>query len=247
MLYGGCLSGVAPFVLVVPFCFVNVPPVPSVTGCRKLRLRSPSSALCCAPPHRPRPRLLACIVTGPPNQRRGGLFFFNEALRLSGVNPLTWVPPRRSRLRLCAGERNRLVRLSRRPARAWPAPVRPVGCRPDAVLARPGSLLLVFVFGAVFPPSLAARPAPGPPLAGPWDAVQMRPWPGPVRSFWFSFWRCLFPFARRPARAWPAPGRPVGCRPDAAPARIRSLLLFCPSLKTINSRLRFLSAFENAY
>ena len=143
-------------------------------------LFNPASALCCAPPHRPRPRLLACIVAGPPNQRRGGLLFFNEALRLSGGKPpLTWVPPRRSRLRL------------------WPGR------------------------GTVLSVCPAARPAPVPPLAGPWDAVQMRPWPGLVRSFWFSFSALSF-FVRSPpgprlARSWAARGMPPRCGPGPDP------------------------------
>ena len=166
-------------------------------------LFNPASALCCAPPHRPRPRLLACTATGPPNQRRGGLLFFNEALRLSGGGK----PPYLGAASPFAASALRRVRT---------------------VLS-------------VCP---AARPAPGPPLAGPWDAVQMRPWPGPVRSFWFSFSALSF-FVRSPpgprlARSWAARGMPPRCGPGPAPF-VPSF--FAPQSKTINSRLRFLSAF----
>ena len=116
---------------------------------------------------------LHCYWSPQPAARR--VIFFYEALRLSGVNPLTWVPPCRSRLRLCAGDRNRLVRLSRRPARACPAPGRPVGCRPDAGLARLRSLHL-FLFLAL---SFFVRSPPGPRLARFRAARGMPPGCGP--------------------------------------------------------------------
>lgn len=87
-------------------------------------------------------------------------------------------------------------------------------------------------------PSCPLVSPPGPRLPRPWSARGMPPrcGSGPARfaPSCFCFRRCLFPFARRPARAWPASVRPVGCRPDAVLARLRSFLLFCPSLKTIN-------------